>query len=60
LLGYPHTGNEAVIYVPKDRGKHASKPTKLKMQFFYALALMRIESQASLYSEGYTACKQNC
>jgi len=28
------------------------------MQFFYGLALTRIESKASLYSKGYTACKQ--
>ena len=28
------------------------------MQFFYGLAFTRIESKASLYSKGYTACKQ--
>jgi len=27
---------------------------------FYHLALTRIESKASLYSKGYTACKQTC
>ena len=47
-------------YIPKHLGKHSSKPTKLKMQFFYGLALTRIESKASLYSKGYTACKRTC
>jgi len=28
------------------------------MQFFYGLALTRIERKASLYSKTYTACKQ--
>jgi len=45
--------------MPKHLGKHSSKPTKLKMQFFYGLALTRVESRASLYSKGYT-CKQTC
>jgi len=30
------------------------------MQIFYGLALTRIESKASLYSKGYTACKETC
>jgi len=30
------------------------------MQYFYGLALTRIESKASLHSKGYTACKQTC
>ena len=30
------------------------------MQFIYGLALTRIESKASLYYKGYTACKQTC
>jgi len=25
-------------YIPKHLGKHSSKPTKMKMQFFYGLA----------------------
>jgi len=44
-------------YIPKHLGMHSSKPTKLKMQFFYDLALIREESKASLYSMGCTACK---
>ena len=45
-------------YIPKHLGKHSSKPTKLKMHYFYSFTLTRIESKASLYSMGCTACKQ--
>jgi len=45
-------------YIPKHLGKYSSKPTKLRMQFFYSLALTRGESKASLYSMRCTACKQ--
>jgi len=47
-------------YIPKHLGKHFSKPTKLKMQFFYGLALTRTENKVSFYSKGCTACKQGC
>jgi len=43
-------------YIPQHLGNRSSKPTKLKMQFFYGLALTSIESKASLYSKGCTAC----
>jgi len=46
--------------IPKHLGKHSSKPTKMKMQFFYGLAWTCTESKASLYSKGYTACKHTC
>jgi len=55
-LSYPPTCNKAVIYL--STLENISKPTKLKMQIFYGLALIRVESKASLYSKGYTACKQ--
>jgi len=35
-------------HIPKHLGKHSSKPTKLKMQIFYDLALTRIESKKLL------------
>jgi len=45
-------------YIPKHLGKHSPKRTKLKMKIFYGLALTRIQSKASLFCKGCTACKQ--
>jgi len=45
-------------YIPKHLGKCFSKPTKLKMQFFYGLTFTRTERKASLYSMRCTACNQ--
>ena len=56
-LGYPPTYNEAVIYLSTLENTLENRPS-WKCKFFYGLALTRIESKASLYSKGCTACKQ--
>jgi len=56
-LGYPPTCNEAVIYLSTSENTFQNRPC-WKCNFFYGLALTRIESKASLYSMGCTACKE--
>jgi len=58
LLGYPLTCNEAVICL--STLETLCKTDEVENAIIYGLALTRIERKASLYSKGYTACKQTC
>jgi len=56
-LGYPPSYNETFIYLSTLENNLQNRPS-WKCRFSYCLALTRIESKASLYSMGCTACKQ--
>jgi len=59
LLGYPHTGKEAVIYLSTLENTLQNQRS-WKCKFVYGLALTSIESKVSFYSKCYTACRQTC
>jgi len=55
--GYPPSCNEAVIYLSILENALQNRPS-WKCKFSSGLALTRVQSKASLYTKGCTACKK--